>query len=461
METIEKGISLGSLALLQDPGVGKTLSTIKICECLWGDGIKKTVVFSPVSTLGNWRKEFLQFADIDSSKVHIVEGLSKKRVDIISKNIMDDCVLILNYEAIQNKEIHAALLRFKPHILICDESQRVKNPSSKRAKAICKLSDQVKHKFILTGTPTTKDQMDIFMQYRILDGGKTFGSNFFAFRHKYFEDKNAAWAHSHKHFPVWAMRKSMEEEFHKKVDSLAVKVRKKDALDLPPFLTKEVEVIMSPEQKQVYEDMRDEFIAFIKEEKTGEMKASVANFALHKSLRLQQIVCGFVKTDEGDIIRFKKNPRLDTLKDLLSDIIPYEKVIIWANFVANQDDICTMLDTMKVKYKTLFGRTKDKQTEINDFQNDENVRVMVANQSAGGVGVNLQQASTAIYYSKSFSLEHDIQSVARCYRGGSDIHDKITRIDLVCPDTIDHAITQALKNKENMADKIFDYINKF
>jgi len=462
VKTISRAKELGNLALLQDPGVGKTLSTIKICEDLWADGIKKTLIFTPVAVLDGWKKEFLKFSDIDSSLIHVIKGTSEKRLKILNENLFDECVFIINYEAVQNKLIMAALTRFKPHILICDESHRCKNPSSTRAKQVVKLADCAPHRFILTGTPILSSSMDLFMQFRILDKGVVFGKNFFAFRHRYFEDKNAAWASSHKHFPEWVPRKGVVEEFNQKVDALSVKAKKEECLDLPPFVEKLVEVEMTAPQRKAYESMRDECIAYIDSGKAdGKPLVTVAEFALHRALRMQQIVCGFAKTDDGGITRFKKNPRLEALRDLVQDISPYEKIIIWTSFVANQDDIVEMLDSLKIRYATLFGRTKDKQQEINNFQNLSIVRVMVANQSAGGVGVNLQAASTAIYYSKSFSLEHDIQSVARCYRGGSEIHDKITRIDLITPDTIDGLITEALKRKEDIGRQILEYTGGF
>ena len=88
------------------------------------------------------------------------------------------------------------------------------------------------------------------------------------------------------------------------------------------------------------------------------------------------------------------------------------------------------------------------------FRKDDSCRVMIANQGAGGAGINLVEASYSIYYSKGFSLEHDLQSEARNHRGGSEIHDKITRIDLVCPNTIDESINEALSNKQHVADRI-------
>jgi SNF2 family DNA or RNA helicase len=97
---------------------------------------------------------------------------------------------------------------------------------------------------------------------------------------------------------------------------------------------------------------------------------------------------------------------------------------------------------------------KARQEAIDSFQNDPSVRVMIANPAAGGVGVTLTAASYMIYYSRDFSLENDLQSEARCHRGGSEAHEKITRIDIVAPGTIDEVILEALERKENLATKI-------
>ena len=94
---------------------------------------------------------------------------------------------------------------------------------------------------------------------------------------------------------------------------------------------------------------------------------------------------------------------------------------------------------------------------MNDFRTNSDVRVMVANQAAAGVGINLVEASYSIYYSKNFSLEHDLQSEARNHRGGSEMHDKVTRIDIVAKGTIDELITEALMNKQNIGEQILGW----
>jgi len=100
---------------------------------------------------------------------------------------------------------------------------------------------------------------------------------------------------------------------------------------------------------------------------------------------------------------------------------------------------------------------KDINRLLENFRKDSKCRVIIGNPQSAGLGVNLVEADYSIYFSKNFSLEADLQSEARNHRGGSDIHDKITRIDLVAMDTIDVQVTEALRNKQNIADAILDW----
>lgn len=118
--------------------------------------------------------------------------------------------------------------------------------------------------------------------------------------------------------------------------------------------------------------------------------------------------------------------------------------------------IGSVCDELEIKHRFLIGGlTQDaRQKAVDDFQNDKDVRVIIANQAAGGVGVNLTAASYSIFFSRDFSLESDMQAEARNYRGGSDIHAKITRIDIVAKDTIDEHVLECLYRKENLAQDI-------
>jgi SNF2 family DNA or RNA helicase len=119
-------------------------------------------------------------------------------------------------------------------------------------------------------------------------------------------------------------------------------------------------------------------------------------------------------------------------------------------------ELCT---EMGIAYRQIHGGIshKRREEEMDEFRSDPNVRVMIANQAAAGVGINLVEASYAIYYSKTFRLEDDLQSESRNYRGGSEVHEKVTRIDIVCPGTIDELVSEALANKQNIGEKILSW----
>jgi SNF2 family DNA or RNA helicase len=101
--------------------------------------------------------------------------------------------------------------------------------------------------------------------------------------------------------------------------------------------------------------------------------------------------------------------------------------------------------------------TKQKGESEEAFQKDDAVRVLIAHPEAGGEGVNLTAASSMIYYTRSFSLKHEIQSEARNHRGGSERHEKITRYDIVTPGTIDEIVLQALERKQNVAEAVLAF----
>ena len=114
---------------------------------------------------------------------------------------------------------------------------------------------------------------------------------------------------------------------------------------------------------------------------------------------------------------------------------------------------------MGIEYTMLTGEQnlEGKREAMDRFNNDENIRVIIANRRAGGIGINLIAADYSIVYSRNFSLEEELQSEARNYRGGSQIHKRIVKIDLCANDTIDERVVEALSKKQNISDTIIDF----
>jgi SNF2 family DNA or RNA helicase len=457
---VELALAQRDFAFLFEQGAGKTATTINVIRNRFAEGKRalKTIVLCPVVVCENWRREFEAHSNL-GPYVQVLSGSEKKRLKTFElfKDSKPAPIFITNYEALQMGDLLQAMLKWRPEILVCDESQRLKNPEAKRTKRAAMLADLTTHNYILSGTPVLNTPMDIFGQYRVLDRGETFGTNFPKFRAKYFYDENAGMP-KQVHFPKWTERTGIINEFNKLIYQKAMRVLKKDCLDLPDLVRINIPVELGAEQRRLYNEMKKEFIAYLA---SGD--AVVAQIAITKALRLQQLVTGYAKVESGEEITIKDNPRLDALEELLDDMIPRtEKVIVWACFNENYAQIAKLCDKLGLPYSQLHGGVRgiDRQANIDRFQTDPACRVMIANQSAGGVGVNLTAASYSIFYSRNFSLEQDLQAEARNHRGGSEIHEKITRYDLIATNTIDEIICDALKNKLDLSEKILELKKK-
>ena len=454
--------------LFCDPGTGKTFTTLEIIR----DKFRKhgkilpTLIFAPTVVVPNWRTEILKYTKIKPEKIILLQGSGKDRIEQVER-ADPYSIFVTNFEALAVMPILIDVLEKKfisvdsPKILICDEVHKLKDPSSKRTKRAVELSRIFKYRFILTGTPILNDLMDIYSQFKIMDQGENFGHNFFSFRARFFEDKNR-FMPSHVKFPNWQPLPGADEAIKEVVHQNGAIAKKSECLDLPPLVKKIIEVELGPEQRRLYDSMKKDFIASFEVKQGDEEKTrhSIAELAITKALRLNQIASGHIKLEgdidgnEGFVANIKDNPRKKALKELLEDIAPYHKVIVWAVFRANYNDIKEVCGDLKLGFCELTGEVKDKQAQIEKFENDPDMRVLIGNPSSGGIGVNLTAASYMIYYSRGFSLEHDIQSEARNYRGGSERHESITRIDIVARGTIDELVLNALAEKQELSEKI-------
>ena len=455
-----------NFALWHDMGVGKTTTAILLARYkfnLAGE-VLPTLIVTPVATLWNWANEWKMNAPEGvSSSVRVIYGDSKKRVQMLKDP--EAKIFILNPEAFGIKSVVDELQKMKFGLCIVDEAHTFKNPKSKRFQTMLTITDKIKFKGMLTGTPILNSYLDIWAQFRYLDKGKTFGPNYYVFQRQYFIDKNAGMP-PHVHFPMWVPAPTTAKVFNQKLDAMVSRVSKADCLDLPPLVKLRKAVPMSDEQRTYYNDMLNNLIVEVED------GSCVANIALTKSLRLLQILSGFVPlqteseflefdeiVNEKNILKLEKNPRLEQLDEDLGELCPNHKVIVWSNFSDTYDDI-KKIASKYGKVAELTGRTKDRQGEQDLFNNDPECRVILSNPQAGGVGINLIAASYSIWFSRNHSLGQRLQAEARNYRGGSEIHKSITQIDYYAPGSFDEDVLDCLDGKQNIADSILEVLRR-
>lgn len=467
LEAIRRADLLPDYGLFWEPGTGKTATTIHMLRAKFNAvrRLLRTVIFCPPIVVRNWRDEFMRHSNIDPAKVVLLTGSGKQRLALFEKHRTEGCVFVTNYESLLMDELFAAMLAWVPEALVFDESHKCKDGTAKRTKRAMELATPKidrngviikpapKHRYILSGTPVLNSPLDIFCQYVLLDGGATFGQNFYAFRSRYFHDKNAGMPKG-RYFPQWEILPGSIEAINEKIFGKAMRVLKKDCLDLPPFVTTTIKVGMTPQQAAAYKEMKDEYITFIESEE-GQKPVS-ATLAITKALRLMQMTSGYAKTVDGQEISLKETPKEEALRELLAELTPNHKVIVWAVWKENYATIRRICESLKIKYVELTGDTPQAKRFTNQdlFNNDPDYRVCIGHPGSGGIGINLVESDTSIFYSRNFSLEQSIQAEARNYRGGSEIHEKVTRYDIVCEGTIDELVTEKLASKTEISDRV-------
>lgn len=448
------------MALIHDMGTGKTTTAITWLRGKYSERreVFPTLIVSPVATLDGWCREIKNNAAAHVlEKTAILYGKGEDRRKMLRDPGKQ--IFITNPETFDMPTVVRGLVERNFDAIIVDEAHKFKNFKSKRLKQLLSVSDQTTLRAILTGTPILNSYLDVWALWRILDKGETFGTNFFVFRETYFRDENLAWKGKPNYFPSYVPKLGTDGVLATLMDRKASRVSKAECLTLPPVVYSEEHTPMGAEQAKVYNAMEAELIAEVRD------GVCTATNALTRVLRLLQIVSGYARIEDHSGVKMdyilKENPRLNRLHELLEELTPKHKVVVWCVFEQNYHDVARLAEDLKIGMATLTGLTKNRAEELRRFKEDPNCRLMVSNPQAGGAGVDgMQVAAYAIYLSRSFSLGDRLQSEARTNRGGSEIHENLFVIDLVTPGTIEEDVLSALKQKEDFSDAILERLKR-
>lgn len=446
----DRAKQLDYFALFFEQGCGKSRTTIEIIQDVYARrGRLKTLIVCPPIVVDNWADEFRTYS---SARPTVITGTAIERVQKIEAAPVDS-IMVCNFQTLLMPECFKALKRSGIEVLVLDESHKIKTFNSKTSKKAVELGDLATYRYILSGTPVLNSYFDLYPQIRFLDGGKTLGKTFYEFRFRYFVDKNAG-RPKNCYYPLWVAKPGAVEEIKQLTAPFSMRVEKADCLDLPPLVRQKVYVPLQPVQQRIYDDLDKHMVAALGDHMI------VSDMAITNLLRMQQLVSGFA-TDQIGRTFAVDHGRIDALIEQLEAIGPDHKVIVWAVFIQNYHRIRERLKHEKIGFTEITGEVRPglRQEKLRAFRDDPSTRVLLANQRAAGTGINLTQASYSIYYSRDYSLENDLQSEARNYRAGSEQHEKVTRIDLVTPETIDEVILNALAAKQTLGQAILTHYN--
>lgn len=438
----------GGFGELFEMGCGKTLTTIAVAGALYNLGkIDRVLVVAPTSVCSVWPHDLNQFATFPW-EARVLLGDKKKRLKAL--NELENWpfkalrIAVINYESTHREGIFEALAAYKPDLIVCDESQRIKNPSAAQSKALHKLGDAAPFRMILSGTPVQNNAVDLYSQYRFLDPA-VYGANFYAFKNRY------CIMGGYGQHQIVSYRNM--DELVEKEHSVAYRVTKEECLDLPQqtFINRYVQ--FTDAEQAIYEQLRKS--SFLELE-TGENVTATTILTMY--LRLMQLTGGFLTADESTRPKQVNTAKLDALADIVDDYVvdAGKKLVIFARFRAEIAAIENLLRLRKIQYGSIYGDVpmEERGKIVEDFQTNPNTKVFVAQIQTAGLGITLHAASTAVFYSYDYNYANYAQALARIHRIGQRL--PVTYIHLVVDGSIDEKILAALENKEDMAKTVVD-----
>lgn len=436
--------------LLFEMGCGKTLTAIAIMGALYCQHkITRVLVVAPSSVCSVWPHDLAAFAAFPY-EVRVLLGEKKQRLEALHSltdypNTANRLlVAVINYEATHREGIFEALEGYAADLIVCDESQRIKNPRAAQSRAVQMLGDRAACRLILSGTPVQNSAIDLYSQYRFLDPG-VFGANFYAFRNRYCQMGGYG---GHEVVGYQHM-----DELTRKEHSIALRVTKAECLDLPGQTFVRRYVQLEPAARRLYAQIARASCA---ELENGEHVTT--SIVLTKLLRLMQLTGGFVQADGGDRPRPAGSAKLDALADILEDYVQEagQKLVVFARFRPEIAAICQLLEQRGIRYGRIDGEVPMDQRGaiVETFQQDPGVKVFVAQIQTAGLGITLHAASAAVFYSLDFNYANYAQALARIHRIGQA--QPVTYIHLLAEHTVDEQVLDALERKEDLARTIVD-----
>jgi SNF2 family DNA or RNA helicase len=461
-EGVKIMLEMPVFALFDDMGTGKSKTVIDtMCSLAHEKKLEAALIVCPNSIKQNWGREtkgqiITHAWDNLNYQVYVINAGHKLwPVDRFPRDKFH--WIIVNYESVWRDRVFTWLQAFMKSFktgMVLDESQRIKTPGINQTKGCWKLGDLTTRKYIMSGTPITKNPLDYWSQFKFLDPEITGYRTYSTFRLRYAQ--MVPTTIGPRTFNKVVGFKNIEELLEK-VGPYYRRVEKEDCLDLPGKVFERREVELSKEQIKAYQDMKNKLMVEFEGQK---VKAPIA---LTKMLRLLQITSGYIGMGSGNppILLGKTFPKILEVANLLEEHCRQSVV-----FFREHDELALLkaeLAKRGIRCAEIHGKlhTKIRDEFQHDFQHTAKYDTILCQVATGGIGIDLTRADLAVYLSNSHSLEHRLQSRDRVYRIGQG--NKCTYVDILGmmngAQTLDHGVLWSLEEKQDLADLVLKNVD--
>lgn len=396
-----------------------------------------SLIVLPVSLVHNWEKEIGKFAP--SLKAFVYKGVRRER-NSFAEIIYNYDIILTTYGTVRNDA--DVLAKYKFFFMVLDESQYIKNAESKTYQSVLGLHSQ--YRFVLTGTPIENSLSDLWSQMNFLNPGLLGSLNFFK--------REFITPIEHDKDPI-ASRK-LQTLIH---PFILRRTKEQVASDLPPLTEESFTIEMTPEQYDLYEaeksSVRNLLLSTINEE--GPDKS--AFIVLQALTRLRQIAIHPKLIDpESSIESGKFNEIFSMLRILVAE---NHKILVFSSFVKHLNLLIQEFKAEQWDYSLLTGKTVDRKTVIDEFQNDPNKNIFLISLKAGGVGLNLTAADYIFIIDPWWNPAAEMQAISRAHRIGQD--KKVFVYRFISENTVEEKIQKLQDRKSALADEFINSNDPF
>ncbi len=420
--------------LFLKPGMGKTSTSLTAAERLMYDRfeVSKVLVIAPLRVAEDtWSRESQKWDHLRHLRISKVLGSEKERLAALS---VEADVYCINRENVPWLVKHYSL-NWPFEAVIVDESSSFRNPSAQRFKALRKVRPLIRYIWELTGTPRPRSLLDLWAQIYLLDRGERLGKTMTEYKNRYFVPgrRNGYVVYE------WIPRPGAEEEIYAKISDICVSMEAKDYLDLPELVTTPRVVPLSPEVRELYEQMEREAVLELPEEVIDAGSAAAVNG------KLLQIAGGAVY-DEDHGVHELHTAKLDVLEDIMEE--------------ANGEPVLVAY-WYKHEKERIMARFPQavplKDSETIAAWNRGEIPMLLVHPAGAGHGLNLQEGGhIVVWFGPTYDGELNEQLIDRLYRQGQQ--ETTSVIYLVAEGTVDLDAMASLEAKANGQDAMMKAI---
>lgn len=440
-QAVEHILTHKDCALFLDCGLGKTaISLSALADLVKAGKVKRALVVAPLRVAKTvWAQECEKWGLDDVLKIGVAVGSPAKRLEVFKNKGYN--VVVVNrenvvwlYEMARDKE-----LAFNFDTLIVDELSSFKSTKAKRWRALKAFRPLLKRTIGLTGTPASNGLIDLWAQFKIIDGGVVLGNTKSSFISAYFSE-----AYRINGFVAkYNLRVGAEDAIYKRIEPITLSMRAVDKLDMPELVINDVKCCLSPAMQATYKELAQEKLLVFAENAITTLNAAAC------MNKLLQLAGGAVYNDDGAVSFFHEE-KLEAMADLV-EAANGKNVLIAYWFKFDEKRIKDyLLDKLKIKAQKL-----ESEKDIADW-NAGKIQVGLIHPASAGHGLNLQDGgNTLIWYSIPWSLELYQQTNARLYRQGQKSKTVFIH-HIFAEKTVDEKVLQAVDNKAVTQEALLD-----